>query len=185
MPRISPSASPSMLRPTVPHLPQAATFSTQPGIKEALKHPLEVIDVALLNISPNLEVITKHCCAGSTHDAELLGPIRQVLHLRRPTLTTLRHLAGPAYGAAKNIAKDLTKNIAARHLRCLGIGRHRTLLSGYLYRPTLDDDGLDAALSNPLLELAQNRAEEVASRVAGRWRRLPVRRRILLTAICR
>ena len=151
-------------------LPQLVTETDGSPSTRLKKLAAGRIDVALLNISPNLEVITKHCCAGSTHDAELLGPIRQVLHLRRPTLTTLRHLAGPAYGAAKNIAKDLTKNIAARHLRCLGIGRHRTLLSGYLYRPTLDDDGLDAALSNPLLELAQNRAEEVASRVAGRWK---------------
>src|SRR5262249_3537018 len=133
-------------------LTQATCLSTRPGIEEPRKHPLEVIDVALFNILPNLEVITEHRCTGAAHDAELLGAIRQGLHLRGAPLRTLRHLAGPAHGSAKDIAQDLTKNIAARHLRCVGIGRRRTLLPGHgdLNRPTPDDDGLDPALLDAL-----------------------------------
>jgi hypothetical protein len=59
----------------------------------------------------------------------------------------------------------LAKDIAAWHLRRVGIGGHRTLLSArYLHttRPTFDYDRLKTALLYSLLQLVQNRAEETA-----------------------
>ena len=61
------------------------------------------------------------------------------------------------------------QDVAARHLWCVGTGRHRTLLSarhGYLYRPSADDHRLDAALANSLLKFSQNGAEQVAAGVS-------------------
>jgi ribosomal protein S7 len=102
--------------------------STRSASAELVKHALNVFDVALRNVSAHFEVIAKDGRTGATHYAQLPREVGQVFHLRRLPLSTLWHASGTACGPAKDITKDLAKDIAARHLWRVRFGRHRTLL---------------------------------------------------------
>jgi hypothetical protein len=88
----------------------------------------------------------------------------------------------------------LAKDVAARHLWCLGAGGHRTFLStrhGYLYRPPADNHRFDAAFSNSLLKFSHNRTEDIAfgrrlrAGIGRKRRRLASRRGEFLARVCR
>ena len=79
-------------------------LSTSLGAEEAVKHILNLIDMALFDLSASFEVITEDRRACTAHHAQLPAQIRQVFCLRRLSLSALRHLGGAAHGAAKDIA---------------------------------------------------------------------------------
>lgn len=132
-----------------------------------LEHVLKVLNMGLLNVSSRLQMIAKHCCTGAPHYTQLLRQIGEVFHLRRGPLSALRHASGaaPAHRSAKDVPKHLAEDIAARHLRRVGIRGHGMLLSArYLHptRPTFDYHRLETALLYAFLQLFQNCAEEIA-----------------------
>src|SRR5262249_21884225 len=68
---------------------------------KAVEHAFDAVEMTLLDITANLEAISKHRCTNAiVHHAELLAQIRQVLHLRG---LPGRHTRGAAT-PAKNVA---------------------------------------------------------------------------------
>ena len=56
--------------------------STALCAEEAIKDALNIVEMTLLDILAMLEPISEDRCAGATHQAQLLAPIRQVFHRR-------------------------------------------------------------------------------------------------------
>jgi hypothetical protein len=52
------------------------------GAEEAVKHVLNVFDMALIDVSASLKVISEYRLTNSAHHPQLLAPIRQVFQRR-------------------------------------------------------------------------------------------------------
>src|SRR5262249_53874442 len=97
-------------------------------------------------------------------------------------------------GPREATAQVWPEDIAARHRRRAGLGGRRSRLAarhGYMHGSPADDDRLDAAFPNSLLEFTQNRAEDVSlgggplARVGRSGRGLTGRERNFLAGIGR